>query len=53
MRFDLGALIMVVTIALSAWAVWKAFGPGKRPRGLRIEITAARPDEQKNKVIDP
>jgi hypothetical protein len=53
MRFDLGAMIMVVTIAFSAWATWKFYGPARRPRGLRIEITAARPDEQKDEVVDP
>jgi hypothetical protein len=54
MRFDLGAVIMVVTIAFSAWAILKIAAPAKRSRGLRIGLTATKPDEEKqNQAVDP
>ena len=53
MRFDLGALIMVVTLTFMVWGVRKLRPPARRQPGMRIRLSSTKPDEREKESVEP
>jgi len=52
-KYDLGAVVLMLTLAFAAWGLWKMYEPRKRQHGMRIKLSVAKPDEDKRDSPEP
>ena len=52
MRFGVGILILALAAVFAAWGAWKVYMPRKRQRGMRLGLSSAKAEDDKE-VVEP